>query len=107
MPTTAFEPLSYDLFLQFIAVPHVAMHLIALDLEVCVEEGYETMLNTGEYGLVMSPIEDDDDEFDKISRANSQKLQKFHDMVRSAEDAVVDSTVSAIETIVLVNTNSV
>ena len=61
-------PLTFQLFIEHLLMPHVATVLIAQDNSLSLEEAHKLMLRSGEFGLHQFPVEDDDEELDSIIR---------------------------------------
>lgn len=82
-PTDAFAPLTIPLFLKFVAVPHIAMTLIAEDTRASVEEAWETMIDSSGYGEAMNCGVDDNSELDMILRKNMFAAKKEWEATRN------------------------
>ena len=77
IPCENFHPLSYPLFIQTIAIPHAAMLLIADDLKLStLDEALDIMFASCEYGNIVHPGGDDDNELQDALHANHCAMQK-------------------------------
>jgi len=55
-------PLSVQLFIPYVLLPHVMAEIIAEDFGVTVHEGLDIMLESSDYGYLVHPVPEDDDE---------------------------------------------
>ena len=69
------HPLTFQLFIEHLLVPHVATVLIAEDNDLGLEEAHRLMLRSGEFGLHRFPVEDDDEELEDIIQSMSRDMQ--------------------------------
>lgn len=60
------QPLTFQVFVEHLLVPHVATILISQDRELELQDAYELMLSSSDFGHCKFPVEDDDDELDSI-----------------------------------------
>ena len=64
--TKNLQPLTFQLFVVHLLVPHVATVLISQDRDLELQDAYKLMLSSGEFGHYKFPVEDDNDELDSI-----------------------------------------
>jgi hypothetical protein len=69
------QPLTFQLFVEHLLVPHVATILISQDRNLELRDAYELMLRSGEFGHYKFPVEDDDDELDIIIRVMTRGIE--------------------------------
>ncbi|KAH7905692.1 hypothetical protein BJ138DRAFT_1105781 [Hygrophoropsis aurantiaca] len=75
LPTTSnasISPLTVAQFTTYFLAPYIAMSLIAEDMGIFIEQGYEEMIASNEVGQSLNPEEDDDEELEAIFKANLQ-----------------------------------
>jgi hypothetical protein len=70
------KPLSLPLFIQHILVPHVAMLLIASDLQCSPSIAFGVMRDSREYGYQHFVVEDGDSEFDGVLHKCQQLVKQ-------------------------------
>jgi hypothetical protein len=65
-------PLNAMQFTMYILVPHIACRLIQQDLKCDMDKAYDVMIKSADVGASLHPVteDDDDDEFDRLLRAN-------------------------------------
>ena len=66
-------PLNAMQFTMYILVPHIACRLIQQDLKCDMDKAYDIMIKSADVGASLHPVnpeDDDDDEFDRLLRAN-------------------------------------
>ena len=69
------QPLTFQLFIEHLLVPHVATVLISQDRNLDAKDAYDVMLSSGEFGRYQFPVEDDDDELDGIIRDMTREIR--------------------------------
>ena len=72
-----YYPMSYHLFMQSIAIPHAAMILIAEDLNIsALDEALDVMWESCQYGNIVHPGDDNDEELQDALEACHLARQK-------------------------------
>jgi hypothetical protein len=51
--SNAYSPLTHVLFVQYVAAPHAALHLIAEDLTISIDEALEVMEDSSNVGMLL------------------------------------------------------
>lgn len=69
------HPLTFQVFIEHLLVPHVGTVLIAEDKSLSLEEAHRVMLCSGEFGRHQFPVQDDDDDFDNIIQTMNRDMQ--------------------------------
>jgi hypothetical protein len=71
------QPLTPQLFVEHLLVPHVATVLISQDRNLELQDAYELMLSSGEFGHYKFPVDDEDDELDSIIRVMAREIENL------------------------------
>jgi hypothetical protein len=75
-PTTCFAPLTFSLFTTFVLVPYTATLLIAEDRGYSLEEAYEEMIRSADWGAATYQASDEDEQLNAILKGNVRKARE-------------------------------